>query len=329
MSTPQVRRIAIDRRSSSRPIVRKCFTIDIFEHRLEPQDGYTTNDMIDVVLGTLIFQTVHNEAALSLGSPGKWSEEGSDHPIGVFHRGAIQLIPDYIDPDAEMITIEGSQVIFPGAPAVDVAGLFPKEVFHIHRRGSETDSEAIKDTFAGNPFNEILLGALLEAGPLPHMIDGEEYQAFHDLERIAGRLATLLELGFPSGKMGRDRAMTAASGLCRNMRRLWWMMPDKMRHPSSLVPRPDLLQCVASCDTETVDFGRMVMRNLPSAVTHVSIDAVRTGDDESASNHQRIALKPALDELDMVIEQNAPIHLLKPAARKRRQKRLKASKETA
>lgn len=316
-----LRRIAIHCLHSKYAERRKYITIDIFEHRLEPRAGYTVKDMADVVLGDIIFEAQDGNAAITAIRTSDWSEVGSDHPIGIFHPGAIQVVPNYLDPDAELIELDGTLVKFPDAPSAEIVGLFPNSVIVPHRRSVQNDRETIHAAFPHEPFKEILLGAILEATPLPYRNDADEHESFRNLERISGRIATLLDLGFAAGIQGRKRAMEQAVLLCRDMRLNWWLMPDQMRHPKALIPSPELRDCVPQCDKEMLEFGRLLMRNIPSALIGVATDAVITEDDEHASNHQRIGVKPALKELDRLIEDHAPIHLLKPAALKRREKR--------
>lgn len=329
MSTRQVRRIAVERRSAIRPSSYHSCTIDIFEHRLIPNDGYTTQDMIDVLLGSLIFETVHGDANLALNACGEWSQQGSDHPIGLFECGAVQIISNIIDVEADLIVLDGQQVHLPDGSKVAIKGLFPANVIAPHRRSSHADAQNMHDTFVHQKFNQIILGAILEALPLPYTDNAHEIPVFEDVARIAGRLSTLLDLGFAAGVQGRDRAMSDATGLCRNMFGNWWLRPDKMRQPEALKASPALSKIVKGCDPELIELGRKAMRDLPATLSEVALEAIKLGDDESASNHKRIALKPALKDFDTLIEDCAPIDLLKPAALKRRQKRKTFKKDLA
>jgi hypothetical protein len=329
MSTRQVRRIAIERRSAIFPSDYHSCTIDIFEHRLNPREGYTIDDMVDVVLGSPIFETVRGDTSLALHSNSDWSQEGSDHPIGLFEPGAIQVIPNVIDVESELIVLDGEHVELPDGSKVNIKGLFPASVTMPHRRSSQGDANRLRDTFVNCRFNQILLGAILETLPLPYSDDAHKNPAFEDIARIAGRLSTLLDLGFAAGMQGRDRAMSDAMDLCRNMFTGWWLRPDRMRHPENLQASTELSKIIKDCDPELVELGHKTLRGLPPTLAEVALEAIKLGDDESASNHKRIALKPALKDFDTLIEDHAPIDLLKPAALKRRQKRLKLQKEPA
>ena len=329
MSTRQVRRIAVERRSAIIPSDFFSCTIDIFEHRLIPRENYTIDDMVDVVLGSLIFETIRGDTGLALHSNSDWSQEGSDHPIGLFEPGGVQVIPNVIDVESELIVLDGEYVELPDGSRVKIKGLFPAGVAMPHRRSAQADAARIQDTFVHSRFNQILLGAIFEALPLPYSDDAYDHPVFDNITRIAGRLSTLLDLGFAAGMQGRDRAMSDAKDLCRNMFGSWWLRPDQMRHPQYLQASAELSRIIKDCDPELIELGHKTMRGLPPTLAEVALEAIKLGDDESASNHKRIALKPALKDFDTLIEDHAPIDLLKPAARKRRQKRLKPQKDLA
>ena len=321
MTTRQTRRISLAVRDVDGNALNAA--VDLFPHRVELHRGTTIEDLLYWCVSCLlpygrwhhglhhhgihqIYQAGYEGPFFTL-APGalvfsqdiETAENAAD--LHVFQDG-----PDKMRlPDGTLC--EGSRFVPPVPLSMPDAQRRPEIM-------GEFDPGTFDDPLTAACFGVIAAALPCDAGARRHpLLAGEE---------ILARMSRLVELGTPSGKLGSDQAAGAFKALSLRLESHWLIEPDRLTRPEKMVASPWLSARVDMADLAPYkDLAAGIFPVWESCKDVIPRAAAIDGKLEGGSAHERLHFREALRRLDRAIEDAAPLDLLKPAARKRAEKR--------
>lgn len=304
-----------DERAVGQHTLDGSLCVDVFPHRIFPDEGWTHQD----VILTFIASAVKNYYAsdrynVNIIDLDPFTQPGpSYHPDFVLQKGAFCAHETLEDSPGVRISTNATTIDIPGLGLHLIEDFVPPHIFNPRHAHSDccsldymTDGSAQDGTFDA-PY--ALLTGVAQAfvgAPLQKRFPAEIGGA------VLGRAFRMLK-DRPSGKAGFAKGSEDGRYFMHKLMNTWTLRPDRAWMPSKYVSSPRLERLVKHFDE------RMVMAGTEMAKVALDFD-IKSSQDvyaEGDSAHQTIRLKAAVDAIDTALLRHMPPELLTPLFAKR------------
>lgn len=304
-----------DERAVGQHTLDGSLCVDIFPHRIFPDEGWTHEDVILTFIASAVKNYYasdrYNVNIINLDS---FTQPGpSHHPDFILHQGAFCAHEMLEDGPGVRINTNATTIEIPGLGHHLIEDFVPLRIFnprHVHNDcrflDRMTDVSAQNGVFDA-PYAlvtgvaQAFIGAPLQKD-LPAEISGA----------VLGRAFRMLK-EHPSGKAGFSKGIEDGHYFMHKLMNTWTLRPDRAWMPSKYVSSPRLERLVKHFDE------RMVMAGTEMAKVALDFD-IKSSQDvyaEADSAHQTIRLKSAVNAIDTAFLSHMPPELLTPMFAKR------------
>jgi hypothetical protein len=296
-------------------------TIDIFEHRLHPAEGYTRNDMIMTLISMLYpgrppAQNFGTQQTLKMASV------QLRHPYGCYELGSV-LFAKGREEDALEVSVQGEKIVFGDGQSFDIDDFAPLPYTPANQDLKHNDMNELRAWFRDDVLMSISLGALAELLPMPYVKHADISQALLCTAICARAARLVINRGGKVGQQASETAWENTSALTALLSDRWIIMPDQGWNPSTFIEGPEFGDVRALADPDLYTAGTKIIRDIlpiaQASATPMTMtrQAYCTGSDPDLSNYNKLLLRQIINEIDTAIERYIPEAYLRPAAAKR------------